>query len=46
MNECLAIGSGGYLYEQHSLINCSMAGCFLEKLIWCMIEPVCQGSKV
>ena len=27
------------------LINCSVAGCFLEKLGWCSIEPVCQGVK-
>ena len=23
-----------------------MAGCFPEKLIWCLIENICQGSKV
>ena len=42
----LAIDSGGYLYKQHSRTNCSMAGCFTEKLRWCLIEQVCQGSKV
>ena len=39
-NEYLAIGSGGYVYEQH------MAGCFPEKPRWCLSEQVCQGSKV
>ena len=28
LNEYLAIGSGGYLYEQSSHINCSVAACF------------------
>ena len=37
MNEYLAIDSGGYLYKQHLHINCCMAGCFLEKLRWCLI---------
>ena len=32
VNEYLAIDSGGYLYEQRSRINCSVAGCFPEKL--------------
>ena len=38
MNEYLAVDSGGYLYEQPSRIYCSMAGCFSEKLRWCLIE--------
>ena len=42
MNEYLAIDSG-YLYKQPLRINCSMAGCFLDKLRKCFIE---QGSKV
>ena len=45
MNEYLAIQSGGYLYEQPSSINCSVAGCFLEKLSRCLTEHVCQGSN-
>ena len=31
MNEYLVIDSGGYLYEQPSCINCSMAGCLPER---------------
>ena len=46
INEYLAIDSGGYLYDQPSRINYSMAGCFPEKPRWCLIEQVCQGSKV
>jgi len=47
MIEYLAIESGGYLYEHHSRINCSMAGSFAEKLMSCgLIEHVCQGRKV
>ena len=47
INEYLAIDSDGYVYEQHSRINCKhMAGCFPEKLRWCLSEQVCQGSKV
>ncbi|KAK2186937.1 hypothetical protein NP493_182g04016 [Ridgeia piscesae] len=32
MNDYLAIENTVYLYEQPSRINCSMAGCFPEKL--------------
>ena len=32
-------------YEQSSRFNCSIAGCFPEKLKWCSIEQVCQGVK-
>ena len=46
MNDYLAIDSGGYLYKQPSRINCSVAGCFPDKLICCLIEYVCQGNKV
>ena len=46
MNAYLVIDSGGHWYKQASHINCSMAGCFPEKLRWCLIEQVCQGSKV
>ena len=45
MNKYLARDSGGYTYEQPSRNNCSVAGCFPEKLRWCLIEQVCQGSK-
>ena len=45
MNEYLAIDSSVCLYEQPSCINCSMTGCFTEKLKRCLIEQVCQGSK-
>ena len=41
INVYLAIDSGGYLYEQSSSINYSMAGWFSEKLM-CLIEQVCQ----
>ena len=34
MNEYLAIGSGGYLYELLSRINCGVA----EKVKWCSNE--------
>ena len=37
--------SGGYMYEQSSPINGSMAGCFPENLKWCLVEHVCQGVK-
>ena len=43
-NEYLVIDSGGYLYEQPLRINCSMVGCFQEKLRQCLIEQVCQGN--
>ena len=46
MSEYLAKDSGGYLYEQPSRINCSMAECFLEKLRQCLIEQIGHGSKV
>ena len=47
MNEYMAIDSGGYLYAQPSRINCSMAGCFPEKLRWHLIEQAaCMGNKV
>ena len=39
------IDSGGYLCMNSVCINCSMAGCFPEKLRWCTIERVCQGVK-
>ena len=35
LNEYLGIDRGGYL-----------AGCFSDKLKWCSVEQVCQGSKV
>ena len=44
-NEHLAIDNGGYLYKK-PLINCSVAGWFPEKPRSCLIEQVCQGSKV
>ena len=35
------------MYEQPSRINCSIwSGCFPETLRRCLIEQVCQGSKV
>ena len=40
-NEC-----GVDMYDQPSRINCCVAECFLAKLRWCLIELVCQGSKV
>ena len=40
MNEYLATDSGRYLYEQHSCIHCSVAGCFPERLRWCLVEQV------
>ena len=43
MNEYLDIDSGGYLYEQPLCSSCSVAGCFPEKLRWCLIE---QGTKM
>ena len=45
IEELLAIDIGGYLYKQPLCINCSVAGCFSEKLRWCLIEQVCQGVK-
>ena len=33
------------MYKQSSRSNCSMAGCFHEKLRWCLIEQFCQGIK-
>ena len=41
MNEYMATNSGKYLYEQPSRINCSVAGCFPEKLRRCLIEQIC-----
>ena len=39
--------NGGYVYDQPSRINLShVAGCAREKLRWCLIEHVCQESKV
>ena len=46
MKDCKAIQSGVYVYEQSSRINCRVAECFPAKLRWCLIEQVCQGSKV
>ena len=47
MNEYMAIDSGGYLHEQPSRVNCSMAGCFPEKLRWHLIEQsACMRNKV
>ena len=46
MNGYLTIVSGGYFYEQPSCIDWSVAGCFPEKLRWCLVEQICQGSKV
>ena len=31
-------GSGEYVDKELSCINCSVAGCFPEKLRWCLIE--------
>ena len=41
-----AIDCGVYVYDQPSRINCCVAECLLAKLRWCLIEQVCQGSKV
>ena len=43
INEYLAIDSGGYV---SSHINCSMWLDASQKPRWCLIEQVCQGSKV
>ena len=45
-NDCMAIDCGVYVYEQPSRINSGVAEYFLAKLRWCLIEHVCQGSKV
>ena len=34
------------MYEHPSYIHCSVAGFFLEKFKWCLIEHVSQLSKV
>ena len=44
-NEYLSVDSGGYVYEQPSRINCSVPGCFPEKLRWYLIEQVCGEVK-
>ncbi len=46
IKDCRAIDGGVYVYEQPSRINCCVAECFVAKLRWCLIEQVCQGSKV
>ena len=42
MNEYLAIDNGGYLYEQPSGINCSVARCFPEvEMVFTVREVKC-----
>ena len=45
MNGYLAIDNGGYLHEQPSRINCSVAGYFPEKLKLCLMEKSAREVK-
>ena len=45
MRDYLAIDSGGYNHVNKNSLpsNCSIAGCFQEKLKWCSIEQIWLG---